>query len=101
MTWWRDCTLGPIDLVEYNLFEKATSQVMARATLWEMEFFSQTWNEHAVGLVDLEVVPAHRGEGMGRFLLAQILRHLQDQFFSMIEVQMLETNVAGIHLAKG
>jgi GNAT superfamily N-acetyltransferase len=101
LTWWRECVLGPIELVEYRLQEKATGRTAARATLWEMDTFSQQWNEHAVGVMDLEVAPEQRRQGLGKFLLAQILRHLHEQFFSLVEVHALDTNTPALNLVRG
>jgi ribosomal protein S18 acetylase RimI-like enzyme len=100
-TWWRECVVGPVELHDYRLRDKTTQAVLAHATLWEMEPFSARWNDHAIGFVDLEVAPDRRRQGLARFLLAQLLRYLQDQFFSLAEFQVLEDNVAGINLLRG
>jgi GNAT superfamily N-acetyltransferase len=101
LSWWRECVLGPVELVEYRLRDKASGATAARATLWEMDTFSQQWNEHAVGVMDLEVAPEMRRQGVGKFLLAQILRHLHEQFFSLVEVQALDTNTPAVNLIGG
>src|SRR5262249_37522364 len=93
-SWGRECVLGPVELVEYRLLDRGTGQADARLTLWEMDAFSQQWNEHAVGLLDLEVVPDRRRQGLAKFLLSQILRHLHEQFFSLLEVQAPADNAA-------
>ena len=69
--------------------------------LWEMETFGPTWNEHAVGVAGLEVAPEMRRKGLGKFLMAQILRHLHEQFFTAVEIQAPEANVAVINLIRG
>ena len=100
-TWWLDCVLGPIDLVEYRLVERTSGTIAARALLWEMDTFSQQWNEHAVGVFDLEVAAEQRRRGLGKFLLAALLRHLQEQYFSLIEVHAPEGHIAAIGLLAG
>ncbi len=100
-TWWQECVCGPIELHDYRLTEKATGRCAARAALWEMETFSPTWNEHAVGVADLEVLPDMRRKGLGKFLMAQVLRHLHEQFFTVAEVQAPEANVAAVNLIRG
>ncbi len=100
-TWWQECVLGPIDLLDYRLRERATQRLVARANLWEMETFSMGWNEHAVGFVDVEVVLDCRRQGLAKFLLTQLLKHLQDQFFSMAEMQVPEENTPALQLARG
>ena len=42
----------------------------------------------------------HR-KGLAKFLLAQILRHLHEQFFTAAEIQAAETNTALLNLIRG
>src|SRR5207244_1623778 len=48
MSWWRDCVLGPLELHDYQLVERASNRSVARVTLWEMETYNRGWNEHAI-----------------------------------------------------
>jgi ribosomal protein S18 acetylase RimI-like enzyme len=100
-TWWQESVLGPIELHEYRLAEKSTGKVVARATVWEMETYRSRWNEHAIGITDLQVIPELRRQGLAKFLLAQALRHLQEQFFTLIEMQVPADNPAALGLVKG
>ena len=99
--WWQDCVLGPIELVEYRIREKASGAEVARARVWEMDTFAHTWGEHAVGLIDLEVPPERRRQGFAKFLLTRIILHLQEQFFSLIEAQTPPDNAAMVGLLQG
>ena len=49
----------------------------------------------------LEVEPALRRQGLAKFLLTQILLHLQEQFYSLAEVQVREENAAAVQLLGG
>ena len=100
-TWWQECTFGPLELHDYRLTEKGTDRWVARASLWEMETYAPTWNEHAVGVAELETPPDLRRKGLAKFLLAQILRHLHEQFFTVAEIQAAETNAAAVGLIRG
>jgi GNAT superfamily N-acetyltransferase len=100
-TWWQECAFGPLELHDYRLTDKGTGKWAARASLWEMETYSPAWNEHAVGLAELEVTADARRKGLARFLLAQILRHVQEQFFTVAEIQAAEANVAAVNLIRG
>ncbi len=99
-TWWQECTIGLVEPVEFRLEEKGTGKAAARAIAWEMESFSWTWNVPAVGLLDINVREDLRRQGLGKFLLTQILRYLQEQYFGVAEVHCLDTNNALIGLAK-
>jgi GNAT superfamily N-acetyltransferase len=97
-TWWQECVLGLVEPVEFRLEEKATGKPVARATAWEMEAFSCTWNQPSVGILDVHVRDDLRQQGLAKFLLAQLLRYLQDQYFGLAEVQALDQNQAGVNL---
>jgi ribosomal protein S18 acetylase RimI-like enzyme len=85
LTWYQEAVAGPVELHEYKLTDRTTTRAVARAGLWEMETFGQRWNEHAVGLIELETVPDLRRQGLAKFLLSQLLRHLHEQFFTLVE----------------
>ncbi|MGH7170071.1 MAG: GNAT family N-acetyltransferase, partial [Gemmataceae bacterium] len=100
-TWWQECILGPVELHEYRLQDKLTSRTVVRALMWEMETYTQRWNEHAIGITDIVVPAEMRRQGLAKFLMAQMLRYLQDQFFSIVEMQVQADNSAGINLLRG
>lgn len=97
-TWWQEAVLGLVEPVEFRLEEKLTGKSVARATAWEMEAFSCTWNQPAVGILDIQVHEDLRRQGLGKFLLAQLLRYLQDQYFGLCEVQAVDNNSAAARL---
>jgi ribosomal protein S18 acetylase RimI-like enzyme len=91
ISWYNEGVLGPaVELHEYRLQDKKTGALAARMTLWEMETFSQRWNEHAVGMADFEVSPQLRRQGIGKYFLLQVLRHLHEQFFTLLEVHVAD-----------
>jgi ribosomal protein S18 acetylase RimI-like enzyme len=90
--WWREAVLGPLELIDFHLEEKVTGQEVARASVWDMEGFSRCWNEPTLGLVEVEVRPELRRQGVAKFLLAQLFRYVQDQYFTLIEAQVRETD---------
>jgi ribosomal protein S18 acetylase RimI-like enzyme len=101
VSWYQESVLGPLELLEFRLKERATAQTVARATVWEMEGFSQRRNEAAVGIVDVEVrLDLHR-QGLAKFLLAHLLVSLQEQYFTLTEAQVPESNEAGLRLYTG
>jgi ribosomal protein S18 acetylase RimI-like enzyme len=99
--WWRECVLGPLELFDFVLHERDTGRGLALANVWEMETFSNHWNRHAVGLADLVVLPEARQQGLAKFLLAQILRHLHEQYFAVVEAHTADDNTPAINLLRG
>jgi ribosomal protein S18 acetylase RimI-like enzyme len=100
-TWWREAVLGPIELLDILLRDKVSHEVMARAAAWEMLGFCQRWNAPAVGIIDLEVNADLRRQGLAKFVLVHLLRHVQEQFFALVEVQTNERNEAALRLYRG
>jgi ribosomal protein S18 acetylase RimI-like enzyme len=100
-TWWRECVLGPIEVLDVLLRDKMNGQVVARAAAWEMLGFCQRWGAPAVGVIDLEVREDLRCQGLAKFVIVHLLRHVQEQFFSLVEVQTNERNEAAVRLYRG
>jgi ribosomal protein S18 acetylase RimI-like enzyme len=101
LSWYQEAAVGPIELHEYRLMEKEGGRTVARASLWEMETFSQRWNEHAFGVAEVFVEPEVRRQGLAKFLLAQLLRHLHEQFFTLAEAQADVDDLPAVGLYKG
>ena len=97
-TWWQESVLGPIELLDVLLRDKASGEVAARAAAWEMLGFCQRWGAPAVGIIDLAVPEPLRRQGLAKFVLVHLLRHVQEQFFSLVEVQANERNEAALRL---
>jgi GNAT superfamily N-acetyltransferase len=97
-TWWQECTLGPVELIEFRLVETATNHTVAAAAAWEMEGFSWRWGLPAVGVLSLMVEESRRRQGLGKFLVTCILRYLQDQYFGIVEAQAIGDNPAVVSL---
>ncbi len=97
-TWWQVCQWGEIEPVECRLVEKETNLVASRAYYWEMTEYGRKWNAPTVGLLDLEVMENFRAQGIGKYLLYQVLRHLQEQFFQIVEMQVPDDNLEALHL---
>ena len=98
--WWQAAVLGPLEMLEFSVEDKTTHEIVARVSVWEMEGFSHRWNESALGLVDMEVCEHMRRQGMAKYLLAQALRYLRDQYFTVAELQVRDGNEAGRRLCQ-
>lgn len=100
ISWWQECVLGPLELVEFRLEDKLTRKTVALASLWDMETFAQRWQMSSVGVMQLEVQEDMRRQGLGKFLLSQVFRHLQDQYFALAEMQVPANNAILSDLCK-
>jgi ribosomal protein S18 acetylase RimI-like enzyme len=99
--WWRECVLGPIEAFEYRLQEKNSATHIARTILWDMGTFSPLWGESTVGMIDLEVAATHRRQGLAKYLLTQVLRHLRQHPIKHFETQSELNNDPFLALLRG
>ena len=99
-TWWQECSCGPIETVEFRLEEKNSGQQVGQTSVWEMDLFGWRWNQPSVGIIEVEIKHELRRQGLAKFLLGQMLRYLQEQFFGIAEVQTMENNTPALGLYK-
>jgi ribosomal protein S18 acetylase RimI-like enzyme len=69
--------------------------------VWELEGFGWRWGHPAAGILDMQVRPDLRRNGLGKLLLSHALRFLQDQFFAVAELQFPAGDEAGLGLCRG
>ena len=86
-TWWHECVWGMLEPVEFRMVDKqANNAPAARAVVWELEGYGWRWGFPSAGILDIQVRPDLRRQGLAKLMLAQVLRFLQDQFFGICEV---------------
>jgi ribosomal protein S18 acetylase RimI-like enzyme len=84
----------------FVLIDKATNDFAAQAVLWDMEGQSIRLNMPTIGILDWFVQPALRGQGIGKFLMVQMLRRAQEDLAEIVEVQLPAENQAGLKLCQ-
>lgn len=99
-TWWHECVWGSLEPVEMRLTDKLTGIPAARAVVWELEGFSWKWNHPSAGILDVQVRSDLRHQGVGKLLVSQVLRFLQDQFFALAELQVPADDPAAVGLCR-
>ena len=86
-SWWQDCVWGTLEPVEFRMVDKlANNFPCARAVVWELEGYGWRWGFPSAGILDIQVRPDLRRQGMAKLLISQVLRFLQDQFFGICEL---------------
>lgn len=96
--WWQACVLGEFTRIRYDLQAETGGDVAACVTFWNMEPLSLTWGVHAMGLVELEVLPPWRRQGIATFLLGEAFRQLYAQGINLVEAQVDEENSEALQL---
>jgi ribosomal protein S18 acetylase RimI-like enzyme len=99
--WWRECVFGMIEPLEFYLYDRPSGSRAGHALVWEMEGFSCLWNQPAVGLSGIAVRPEFRRRGAGKFLAAQVLRRIQEQYYELVEAQAHEDDPPSVGLLRG
>jgi ribosomal protein S18 acetylase RimI-like enzyme len=100
--WYQEGVRGPLlEPQEFRLEDRTTGEAAGHASVWEMDPFSDRWNEHAVGIVAVDVAEGHRRQGLARLLLGQVLRFYHDQYFTLAEAQVSPDNAPALGLVRG
>jgi ribosomal protein S18 acetylase RimI-like enzyme len=99
-TWWHEVRYGMLEPLAFCLEDKVSGAVVAVAQVWELEGFSFCWGQPSVGLFQLEVRQDLRRHGLGKFLVAQILGRIQEQYFALMELHIPADNVPALHLCQ-
>lgn len=97
-SWWQAATIDPMVTLRYELAERDRDVEIGHALVWEMETFGRAWGQPSVGIIDFEIQPERRRQGYGKLMMLTVLKHLQDQRITLVEVQTMERNVAATNL---
>jgi ribosomal protein S18 acetylase RimI-like enzyme len=97
-SWYEEALLTPFELLQFQLQDAKTRHPVARAMFWEMDLYSWRWHHSCAGIVEVEVEEGLRRQGLGKFLLSQMLIYLHEQFFTQVEVQTMVRNTAAVSL---
>jgi len=97
---WEELVFGYVDPLRFVLNDRQTGNWVAQTLVWEMEAFSAHWQRPSIGIFDFEVAEEYRGKSVGRYFLALIMKYIQDQFFTLVELQLDETNEFGLNFLR-
>jgi ribosomal protein S18 acetylase RimI-like enzyme len=96
--WWTACKFSALEHSAFELKLRSSGETVARARAWEMFPLQRTWNAEAVGIIDVQVDPQLRGQGLGTFLMAQVLKHYRENGLTLAEIQTMARNQAACRL---
>jgi len=99
--WWRECVIGYLDPLQFELVDRKTGLPAARTLMWDMEGFGVRWRAAAVGMLDFEVLPDYRRQGLGKLFLSYIMRQVQEQFFQIVELHLPADNTQSLAFLEG
>lgn len=96
-TFWWYTHMGRSDCLRFRLVDRKLGEPVAAVTVIGLDYYLSTWNERAIGLVDVFVRESHRGQGVGQTLLVETLRRVRQDLISRAEMHVSDTNA---HLIK-
>jgi ribosomal protein S18 acetylase RimI-like enzyme len=99
-SWWEECVWGVLEPTEFRVVDKMTGAPAGRLVTWELEGYSWKWNKPATGIFDVEIRAHLRRQGLAKFLLASVLKLLQEQFYAVAELQVWSDDPAGIGICQ-
>lgn len=96
-TWWWHTHFGRwdsagIDSLRFRLVPRNSSEPIAAVTVIGLDQYIPVWQQRAIGLVDVFVAEAYRGQGYGQTLLIEVLRRLRQELITVAEVHAPEAN---------
>ncbi len=100
--WWY-CKFGNIESMQFRLLEKKTGAPIASVTVVGLDHYIAAWHERAIGLVDVFVDQAFRGQGFGQTLIVEAIRRLRTEMITRAEIHIPEDypDAVGAILASG
>jgi ribosomal protein S18 acetylase RimI-like enzyme len=96
--WWDACVFGPADRIRFLLAPKDSNVVAGRITFWDMGPLSTRAQTSGMGMLDLEIAPEERRQGLGTFLVCEALKHLNNSGVYRVETQTMSDNEAAQRL---
>jgi GNAT superfamily N-acetyltransferase len=96
--WWEACSLGQSDCIEFQLCPRSGGGVVARLGLWDMEPLGTQRPLRTFGLVQLEVQPSFRRQGLATMLVCEAMAYARQQACAIMEVQTMQDNSPALAL---
>jgi GNAT superfamily N-acetyltransferase len=97
-TWWQACTIGDYDLTRFDLLPRGGGRVLASALFRNMVPAGISTFVRQAGLIDLQVDPACRRQGMAIALLSEAFTTFLRQGITVVEAQTNAPNVPAQNL---
>lgn len=102
--WWEALAIGLFRPTRARVLDRHDGAVLASATTWEIAGATDTGDGYSrTAVINVQVHPAHRRRGLGRFLIDEIAREARRQYADILALQTPETNLAamGLYSATG
>lgn len=100
--WWEALAIGLFRPSKFELFDKSDGRRLASAWTWDIAAgFAIGDGRSRTAMLNLEVDPAHRRRGLGRFLVVEVMRHARSQMADLVAIETSATNAPALALYDG
>jgi ribosomal protein S18 acetylase RimI-like enzyme len=94
-SWWWMCRYGRMDAVYCVLVPKTGGATpVAGVTIVGLDAYARSWNEQAIGLVDLWVGESYRRQGFGQALLLEVVKRLRKETVTRLTANVADDDIA-------
>jgi ribosomal protein S18 acetylase RimI-like enzyme len=97
-SWWNACTLGSFERSRFLLEAFAGGELLAEVSFWDIEPLSTAWGIVTSGIIDLQVSPARRRQGLATHLLGEAFTRMVGRGVARVEAQTMQTNLPALAL---
>ena len=98
LNWWEACTQGDFERRHFQLLDNQRGNQVASASLRFFDLPGTGIASGGCGFTNLLVDPALRRQGLGIYLITEMLKYLQANQCLFLEAQTMATNVNAIAL---
>ncbi len=96
--WWWMTRTGRFDSISFILAQQTAPELLARATVWGMDFQSASWRHRTVGLQDLFVPVPERRKAYAKTLVLEVMRQMREQLITHLDLSAPENDVPAVNL---
>lgn len=96
--WWWYTHLGRTDSIRYCLNMKRTGESIASVNVTPLDHYEDAWKNRSIGIVDMRVNPAFRGQGYGQTLLIEVVKSLRQDRFHRADIHAPDSNPMAIRV---
>ena len=98
-TWWGACNYSHLARSRVMLQKKrGNDEIVGMADYWDMETMAAHWGVRSVGLSQLMIEPESFRQGLGTYLVAEVLKRAKSEGVALVEAQTMQSNSAAIGL---
>ncbi len=99
-TWWEACTWGDFDLTRFELVPRGGCTAVATAVVRDMVTSGDCAVGRAAGILEVEVEPSQRRQGLATHLIGETFRMLHGQGTAAAEIHVTEDHTAGVQFCR-